>query len=46
LASGWGIAGFAGGALPALGTGSVDVWILCNLLALGLSSANIISSHQ
>jgi uncharacterized membrane protein YedE/YeeE len=42
---GWGIAGFCpGGALPALGTGSVDVWIFVTALLAGIVIANIIQA--
>jgi uncharacterized membrane protein YedE/YeeE len=42
---GWGIAGFCpGGALPALGTGSVDVWIFVAALLAGIVIANIIQA--
>jgi hypothetical protein len=39
---GWGIAGFCpGGALPALGTGRLDVWIFVAALLAGIVIANV-----
>ena len=43
---GWGIAGFCpGGALPALGTGSLDVFVFILALILGLLIARVMQQR-
>ena len=43
---GWGIAGFCpGGALPALGTGSIDVFVFIVALILGLLIARVLQQR-
>ncbi|GGE56778.1 YeeE/YedE family protein [Actibacterium pelagium] len=43
---GWGIAGFCpGGALPAIGTGSVDVLVFCAALVVGILLAKTLQTR-
>ena len=44
---GWGIAGFCpGGALPALGTGRIEVWVFVASVAVGIVAARLLTASR